>query len=94
MSFDDFITFRKYITPAFVTIVYILGALFITILAFWLVYESTKGGYLAQLYGVFGLMTLIFGNLFWRLVCEQMVVLFRIFDELRSMNRKLGRREK
>jgi hypothetical protein len=91
---SEYITFKKFITPTFIMIIYILGALVVTILSFLImlggaftVQSFSMGGGIAILLGV---LMLIFGNLFWRILCEYMIVQFRIYDELVSLNRKMG----
>jgi hypothetical protein len=91
---SEYITFKKFITPTFIMIIYILGALVVTILSFLImlggaftVQGFSMGGGIAILLGV---LMLIFGNLFWRILSEYMIVQFRIYDELVSLNRKMG----
>lgn len=94
---SGYISFRRFITPAFIMAIYILGAIVITILSIILMAggfnsaavtgQVTLSGDVAV---VLGIIVLIFGNLFWRIVCEYMVVQFRIYDELVSINRRVG----
>ena len=91
---SEYITFKRFITPTFIMIIYILGALVVTILSFLImlggaftVQSFSMGGGIAILLGV---LMLIFGNLFWRILSEYMIVQFRIYDELVSLNRKMG----
>jgi hypothetical protein len=98
MEFNKFITFEELITPQAITIVYIIGAILITLgsLAFMGIgivmpqygsYSSSNpfsGGFLI----LFGLIYLIFGNLFWRMLCEFLIVIFKINDTLVSIKSK------
>ena len=86
-SVEDFLTFRWYITPSFIMLVYALGAFSITGLAALFIYQA--GAPLGGLYVILGITTLIFGNLTWRLLCEYFVVQFRIHDALRSIDSRL-----
>ena len=81
-NFSDFINFRYLITPGFITVIYVIGAIFITIGALASAGSSGSGGVLA------GLIVLIFGNLWWRIILEFVMVLFRINDSLVSIDRR------
>jgi hypothetical protein len=93
---SEYITFRKFITTGFIIAIYILGALAVTVVS---ILVMLSGGSSSTLTGmaltngtaiIIGILLLIFGNLFWRVVCEYMVVQFRIYDELVMLNRKTG----
>jgi hypothetical protein len=94
---SGYISFRRFITPAFIMAIYILGAIVITILSIILMiggFNTTAVPGQFSLSGdvavVLGIILLVFGNLFWRILCEYMVVQFRIYDELVSLNRRMG----
>jgi hypothetical protein len=80
----DFLAFRYLITPGLVTIIYAIGAIFITLAALLLPASANQGagGILA------GLLILVFGNLYWRVILEFVMVLFRINDSLASIDRR------
>ena len=82
-SLADFLTFRAFITPTFITVIWIIGAIFITLAG--IVSLSGDGGL------VNALLVLTIGNLWWRIVMEIFIVLFRINDSLQSIDRQ-GRR--
>ena len=96
---SEYLTFKRFITPVFIMIIYILGALGVTILSFLIMLGGamlggtftipgfSMGGEIAVLLGV---LMLIFGNLYWRILCEYMIVQFRIYEEIVSLNRRLG----
>jgi Na+(H+)/acetate symporter ActP len=81
-TFNDFITFRYLITPTLITIVYIIGAVLITLAALAAMVRGGAGGLLV------GLLVLVFGNLYWRVILEFVMVLFRMNDSLRSIDRR------
>ncbi len=81
-NFGEFISFRYLITPTIITIVYVIGAVLITIAA--LGAMAAGGGGAA----IYGLLLLFFGNLYWRVILEFVVVLFRMNDSLRSIDRR------
>ena len=80
-DFGEFIAFRYLITPTLVTVIYVIGSVFI-ILASVGVMVQGSGGILA------GLLLLFFGNLYWRVILEFIMVLFRMNDALQSIDRR------
>jgi hypothetical protein len=91
---SEFIAFKKFITPPFIMIIYIIGALVITIGSIVVMAAGYTVPGQASTSGaagvVVGLVLLIFGNLFWRIFCEYMIVQFRIYDELVMLNHRFG----
>jgi hypothetical protein len=87
---SGYISFKRFITPTFIMIIYILGALVITlgsilVMAFG---AGLPGGTAVAV--IAGIAGLIFGNLAWRLICEYWVVQFRIYEEIAALNRHMG----
>ncbi len=78
---SEFLSFRYLITPTIITIVYVIGAVLITLGS--LAAMAAGGGGLLS-----GLLLLIFGNLYWRVLLEFVVVLFRMNDSLGSIERR------
>jgi hypothetical protein len=80
---SEYLSFRRFITTTFIMIIYVLGAIVVTI-----------GSFLLMLFGpvgiVAGVIMLLLGNLVWRMLCEYWVVQFRIYEEIASLNRRLG----
>ena len=86
---SEYITFKKFITPTFIMVIYILGALVVTIGSF--VLMAFGVGYGGAAVGIiFGIIMLIFGNLAWRILCEYWIVQFRIYEEIAALNRHMG----
>jgi hypothetical protein len=81
-NFSDFVNFRYLITPGFITVIYVVGAILITIAALAAAGSGGSGGVLG------GLFFLILGNLWWRIILEFVMVLFRINDSLASIDRR------
>ena len=79
-DFRDFVTFRYLITPAFMTVIYVIGVVGITLGS--LVALAGNGGVVA------GLLLFLFGNLYWRIILEFIMVLFRMNDSLKSIDRR------
>ncbi len=86
---SGYLAFKRFITPTFIMIIYILGAVVITIGSFLLMaFGVGYGG--ATVAIILGIVMLIFGNLAWRILCEYWVVQFRIYEEIASLNRRQG----
>lgn len=55
--------------------------------------QSSSGAITLALFGfISGLLQMTLGPFVWRLYCELLIVLFRIYEELRDIKDKLGRR--
>jgi hypothetical protein len=81
-NFSDFVNFRYLITPGFITVIYVVGAIFITVAGLGAAGTAGAGGVLI------GLLWLVIGNLWWRIVLEFVMVLFRINDSLASIDKR------
>jgi hypothetical protein len=92
---SEYISFKRFITPTFIMVIYILGALVITIGSFIIMFvDFNVAGAGVSLGGgvgiIIGIVMLIFGNLAWRILCEYWVVQFRIYEEIAALNRRMG----
>lgn len=81
-NFNDFIAFRYLITPSLVTVIYVIGAVLITLAALATMTQQGANGIVG------GLLLLVFGNLYWRVILEFIMVLFRMNDALQSIDRR------
>ena len=83
-SWSDFFSFRYMITPVVIRVIYILGAVLISI--------GSVGYVTTGILGAGGLvaaiLVLLLGNLYWRVLMELIMVLFGIHEGVRSMERK------
>ncbi|MCK4808119.1 MAG: DUF4282 domain-containing protein [Candidatus Aenigmarchaeota archaeon] len=70
---NDFLEFKKLITSPLIKILYILNVIIITLSGIGLMFTDEI---------LLGLAVIIFGNLWWRLMCEFVIVIFRIHDTL------------
>jgi len=86
---SEYISFKRFITPTFIMIIYILGALVMTIGSILLMLSGASVGGTA-IAVILGIVMLIFGNLAWRILCEYWVVQFRIYEEITALNRHMG----
>lgn len=94
VSFVDFLTFDRMVTPLLIKVIYYIGV------AFWLlggllvffiaISLPFGGGWLA-----FGsLVSMVMGPLFARIGCEFTIVIFNIHTRLRSIDATLKQEEK
>lgn len=86
----EFFTFRRFVTPVIIQIIFWLGVLMCIIGG---IVIMTGGG--SDMYGyggdegwrvAVGLVLLILGPLMVRIWCELLILIFRIFDELKQIN--------
>jgi hypothetical protein len=83
--FADFLTFRSLITPRFITLIYAIGVVWITLAAAVVLLQPATSGAIVS-----ALFFLVIGNLWWRVIVEFVLVLFRINESLQSINRRGG----
>lgn len=74
----DFFSFRKMVSSAILKFIYVIGLIAITL------------GGITQIFSqpVNGIGIIIGGNLFWRIFCESLILLFSIHQELVKINHK------
>lgn len=84
-TISDFFSFRKMISPILVRIIYIIGLAAITIRG--LVLLSQVSQYHEERIWI-GLGIIVFGNIVWRIICEGLILLFRIHEILRSIEKQ------
>jgi uncharacterized protein DUF4282 len=81
-DFSDFLNFKLLITPTFIKVIYVIGVIVITLSALFSVAAPVGGGALSAI------VVLLIGNLWWRIVLELVMVLFRINDSLAAIERR------
>jgi len=74
----DFFNFKNMISNSLVKILYFIGFISITLGGVGLISNNE-----AEI----GLSLLIFGNLFWRLFCEGIIIIFSIHENLVSISK-------
>jgi hypothetical protein len=72
----DFFAFRKMISAHVIQVVFVLGLIGIVIVAIAAVANDQPLG---------GLLLLVFGGLYWRIICEVFIVLFRMNNTLTAI---------
>lgn len=93
---DSFLSFRRMISPSLIVLLYVLGAIGITIAGFLTIIDAVEarrsvwGGPGVMWTGILsGIAIIVLGNLLWRVFCEGLIVLFSIHDLLDSIDRRL-----
>jgi hypothetical protein len=98
-DFNDFLSFRKMIALNIIQVVYAIIAVVITLKGASMLFSENENrygyGYSNSIFpsgpGA-GIMLLTFGNVFWRLWCEFIIVLFRINQSLSNIDNNTGRK--
>jgi len=83
MDWGEFLSFRKFVTPAVIQVVFWLGVLGV------IIGSITQMVVLGSAWGVIGgLIGIVLGVLLVRVWCELIILLFRIYDSLRGIEGK------
>lgn len=85
-ALGDFLSFRYLITPPLVQVIYVLGAILVTIGGL-----LTMVGTTGRPEVLSGLLIIVFGNLIWRVYMELVMLLFRINDGIQGIERNTRR---
>ncbi len=84
----DFLAFRKMITPVVVQILFWLGVLGCVVTGVAILSGSSSLAAASPVSPqILGVLVLVVGPLLIRFYCELLIVLFRIFDSLRAIER-------
>jgi len=81
MDWGEFLSFRKFVTPAVIQVIFWLGILGVIAGS---IIQMTAGGWAILL----GFISLVLGSLLVRVWCELIILLFRIYDSLRGIEGK------
>ncbi len=81
-SFKDFIAFKFMITPVFIQVIFWLGVLSVFAAG---IFSMTRGGVGALM----GILIWIFGALYVRVICEIMIIFFRIYETLKDIRNNI-----
>lgn len=77
---QDYLTFRKMVTPAFIQVIFWIGVVVVIV-----------GGLLAMDRSILmGFLGMLVGLLVWRIYCELMLILFKIYERLGEIADKTG----
>lgn len=75
-----FLKFKDMVTLGIIRLIYPLGVLIISFASFGVAFIDNER--------VGGFFLIVIGNLVWRLLCEALVVQFRIHEALTSLDKK------
>jgi hypothetical protein len=79
---DEYLTFRKMITPIIIQVVFWIGVVLVALFGLWKIFAGATADYRGGPDVLLGLVIVFLGPLFWRIFCELLVVVFRINDTL------------
>ena len=79
----SFWNFGLMITPVLINVIYIIGMVFITLGG--VLSMFTIGSQDVAIGVIAGLISIVMGNVLWRVWCELMIVIFRIFGSLKEI---------
>jgi len=91
-NMNDFLKFRKMITPAIIQILFWIGAA-ISVIAGLIIMGTSFGrfgGGAATFFG--GLLTLVFGPIVVRIYCEILILFFRMNETLTEIKNGLAKK--
>ena len=87
---DEYLTFRKMITPIIIQVVFWIGAVLVALIGLWKIFIGATADYKGGEDVLIGLVVLFLGPLFWRIFCELLIVIFRINDTLTEISGDKG----
>jgi uncharacterized membrane protein len=82
MFMNDYLSFRKFVTPAIIQVIFWVGIACIVVVSLMMMVGASLSPYGGGGMILMGLLYLVFGSFFWRVWCELMLIVFRIYDEL------------
>lgn len=74
---NDFLAFRKMLTPVIIQVLFWIGLLGVVVYAF-----QVSDNFLVAI------LMVAFGGIMWRVYCEILIVIFRILDVLTDIKNK------
>lgn len=85
-TFKDFASFKTFIAPAIIKVLFWVGAIALFVSGLLSFVQSISFGYPEGI--LLSLLYMIGGPFFLRVMCEQIIVFFRILSELKELNKK------
>lgn len=86
---DRFLRFEKFVTPVLVRVIFWVGFVACILFGLFLIEASSRTGY----YGYrseekfyYGVLLILFGPVYFRILCEGMLVVFRMNHNLEKQN--------
>jgi len=89
---EDFLSFRKMVTPLIIKILFWVGVAFSVIAGLVIIISSftTRGG--GGLF-LFGLLVMLIGPVISRIYCEILILFFRMHDSLNEIRELLAKKK-
>ena len=90
---NDFLAFRKMITPTVIQIIFWIGVIYCIIVGIVMIAVGVAGDRGGGAPVLMGIASLILGPLFVRIYCELLIILFRIHDRLTEISNNTGSKQ-
>lgn len=87
-NLDEFLSFRKLISPIILKVVYLLGIVGLLFFSLYIMFANIHSFSQFLIQFLIGIAIFVFGNLSWRISCEMLMVIFNILGELKKANQK------
>lgn len=81
---NDFLAFKKMITPVFIQVIFWVGIVAIVFSGFAMMFSGGVAN------AFMGLFMIVLGGIFWRVWCEIIILLFRIHENLAAIRESKG----
>ena len=82
---QDFLSFKKFITPVFIQIIFWVGAAIIFIIGLVMVIKGADSYYGGGSIILLGLVYMIIGPFLWRIYCEILIIIFKIYEDVHEL---------
>jgi len=89
---EDYLTFRKMITPIIIQILFWIGAVGSVLWALFIIFSGVTTSYGGGRLVLAGLIMLFLGPIIVRIFCELLVSIFRINETLTEIKTSLGKK--
>jgi len=88
MNFQDFSNFKFMITPTFIKIIFWIGVGFCVLFGLLMMIGGVGSLYGGGMRVFMGFLYIILGPVVWRIYCELLIVIFKIFESLEEIRKK------
>jgi hypothetical protein len=90
---DEFLKFRKMLTPLIIQIIFWIGVALCVIFGLIMIVAGAGSQFGGGAQVLMGLLTIILGPVIVRIYCELLIVIFRINDTLTDIKRQLDKNQ-
>lgn len=87
---DEYLSFRKMITPLFIQIIFWVGAGLCVLFGLVGVVSGMSSSFGGAAQVLMGLLTMVFGPVVVRIYCELLILLFKIYDTLQDIRGRMS----